>query len=205
LHRSCGRWPIHTERHDSTHDEEANPKGQRTVDIPRGLFHMAKSPLKLIAPTEVLRTVAPTRRPNAELRTREHLTPGEVDTLIEAAKANRHGHRDATQARVAGGRDLRPALGPGRVRCRGAACAAGQERHPQPAHSTACPPERGDFATSALPWPSSTATKDVFIPPTSREGPSPDRLKVKTLPQVCELRPPTPSARAQSPVRRAPD
>jgi hypothetical protein len=32
-------------------------------------------------------------------------------------------------------------------------------------HSTACPPERGDFATSALPLPSSTATKDVFIPP----------------------------------------
>jgi hypothetical protein len=31
------------------------------------------------------------RRPNAELRPREHLTPGEVDSLIEAAKANRHG------------------------------------------------------------------------------------------------------------------
>ena len=29
------------------------------------------------------------RRPNAELRTREHLTPGEVETLIEAAKGNR--------------------------------------------------------------------------------------------------------------------
>jgi hypothetical protein len=57
---------------------------------------MAKSHLKLVAPTEVNRTVAPTRRPNAELRTREHLTPGEVDALIEAAKANRHGHRDAT-------------------------------------------------------------------------------------------------------------
>ena len=40
--------------------------------------------------------VAPTRRPNAELRTREHLTPGEVEALIEAAKANRHGQRDAT-------------------------------------------------------------------------------------------------------------
>jgi hypothetical protein len=33
------------------------------------------------------RTVTPTRRPNAELRTREHLTPGEVDALIEAVKS----------------------------------------------------------------------------------------------------------------------
>jgi hypothetical protein len=47
--------------------------------------------LKLEAPTEILRTVAPTRRPNVELRTREHLTPGEVDALTEAAKANRYG------------------------------------------------------------------------------------------------------------------
>ena len=62
---------------------------------------MAKSHLKLVAPTEVNRTVAPVRRPNAELRTREHLTPGEVEALVEAAKANRHGHRDATMILVA--------------------------------------------------------------------------------------------------------
>jgi integrase len=60
------------------------------------LFLMAKSPLKLVTPTEVNRTVAPGRRPNAELRTREHLTPTEVEAVIEAAKGNRHGHRDAT-------------------------------------------------------------------------------------------------------------
>lgn len=36
------------------------------------------------------------RRPNSELRTREHLLPGEVSMLIAAAKDNRHGHRDAT-------------------------------------------------------------------------------------------------------------
>jgi hypothetical protein len=30
---------------------------------------------------------------NAELRTREHLTPDEVEALIEAAKGNRYGHR----------------------------------------------------------------------------------------------------------------
>jgi integrase len=57
---------------------------------------MAKSHLRVVAPTEVLRTVPPRRAKNAELRTREHLTPGEVETLIEAATGNRHGHRDAT-------------------------------------------------------------------------------------------------------------
>jgi site-specific recombinase XerD len=70
---------------------------------------MAKSTLRLVAPTEVFRTAAPTRRPNAELRTREHLTPGEVETLIEAAKANRWGHRDATMILVAYRHGLRAA------------------------------------------------------------------------------------------------
>ncbi len=56
--------------------------------------------LKLISPTTVKRTV-PIRRPNAELRTREHLTQGEVDKLIEAAKGNRQGHRDATMILIA--------------------------------------------------------------------------------------------------------
>ncbi|MBR1279042.1 hypothetical protein [Bradyrhizobium sp. AUGA SZCCT0283] len=57
---------------------------------------MAKSHLKLVAPNSENRTVAPRRRPNAELRTREYLTEAEVERLIEAAKANRWGHRDAT-------------------------------------------------------------------------------------------------------------
>jgi integrase len=70
---------------------------------------MAKSRLKLVAPTEVNRTVTPTRRPNAELRTREHLMPGEVEALIEAAKANRHGHRDATMILLAFRHGLRAA------------------------------------------------------------------------------------------------
>jgi integrase len=70
---------------------------------------MAKSHLNLVAPTEVNRTVAPTRRPNAELRTREHLTPGEVGALVEAAKANRHGHRDATMILLAFRHGLRAA------------------------------------------------------------------------------------------------
>jgi len=63
-----------------------------------------KAYLKLVTPSAVLRTVAmkaPGRRPNAELRTREHLTGTEVDSLIEAAKDNRYGHRDATMILLA--------------------------------------------------------------------------------------------------------
>jgi site-specific recombinase XerD len=43
----------------------------------------------------------PLREPNAKLRTREHLTEPEVQKLIEAAKDNRHGHRDATMILIA--------------------------------------------------------------------------------------------------------
>jgi integrase len=41
------------------------------------------------------------RRPNAEMRTREYLTDAEVGRLVEAAKANRYGHRDATMVLMA--------------------------------------------------------------------------------------------------------
>jgi integrase len=41
------------------------------------------------------------RRRNAELRSREHLTPDEVERLIGAAKQGRWGHRDATIILVA--------------------------------------------------------------------------------------------------------
>jgi integrase len=57
---------------------------------------MAKSHLRVVAPTEVKRTVAPKRGKNADLRTREHFTLDEVEALMEAARGNRHGHRDAT-------------------------------------------------------------------------------------------------------------
>ena len=62
---------------------------------------MTKSPLRLVAPTTENRTVTPRRRPNAELRTREHLTETEVGKLIKAAGKNRWGHRDATMILVA--------------------------------------------------------------------------------------------------------
>src|SRR5258705_12600534 len=43
----------------------------------------------------------PRRRPNIELRTREHLTVVEVERLMKAAKKNRWGHRDETMILVA--------------------------------------------------------------------------------------------------------
>src|SRR5258708_20864191 len=60
-----------------------------------------KSRLKLVKPDAENRAVAPTRLANSEYRSREHLTPSEVEKLIEAVKANRYGHRDATMLLVA--------------------------------------------------------------------------------------------------------
>jgi type 1 fimbriae regulatory protein FimB/type 1 fimbriae regulatory protein FimE len=58
--------------------------------------------LKLVGPSPEKRTVRKKgRRSNRELRTREHLTPTEVERLIEAAKSNRQGHRDATMILLA--------------------------------------------------------------------------------------------------------
>jgi hypothetical protein len=56
--------------------------------------------LRVVKPNNIFRKV-PTRRPNAEMRTREYLTPAEVEKLIAAAKLGRHGHRDATLILVA--------------------------------------------------------------------------------------------------------
>ena len=62
---------------------------------------MAKSRLRLVTPSTVLRTVMPRRPPNRDLRTREHLTEAEVERLMKATKDNRYGHRDATMILVA--------------------------------------------------------------------------------------------------------
>jgi site-specific recombinase XerD len=60
-----------------------------------------KSHLRIVRPTTEKRTVAPGRKPNSAYRKREHLTEAEVERLIEEAKANRWGHRDATMVLVA--------------------------------------------------------------------------------------------------------
>jgi integrase len=58
--------------------------------------------LKAVGPANVKRTVAlPVRKPNAAYRSREHLTEREVERLIEAAKRNRWGNRDATMVLLA--------------------------------------------------------------------------------------------------------
>jgi type 1 fimbriae regulatory protein FimB/type 1 fimbriae regulatory protein FimE len=57
---------------------------------------MAKSHLVLVPSATANRTVRPLRRPNSELRPREHLTEREVEAVIEAAKRNRWGQRDST-------------------------------------------------------------------------------------------------------------
>ncbi|MEJ2379314.1 MAG: tyrosine-type recombinase/integrase [Pseudolabrys sp.] len=62
---------------------------------------MAKRHLRLVSPAIANRTVPPKRRPNATLRTREYLTEAEVERLMNAAKGNRWGHRDATMLLVA--------------------------------------------------------------------------------------------------------
>jgi integrase len=56
--------------------------------------------LRSIEPNNIFRKV-PKRRPNADMRTREYLTPHEVEKLTAAAKLGRHGHRDATLVLVA--------------------------------------------------------------------------------------------------------
>ncbi len=68
---------------------------------------MAKLNLAFVSPANTNGTVElqprarpPKRRRNAEVRSREHLTAAEIEKLIEAAKRNRNGHRDATMILV---------------------------------------------------------------------------------------------------------
>jgi integrase len=66
--------------------------------------------LALVPPTNKKFTVRlPRRKPNAEYRSREHLTEQEVERLIEAVKDNRQGHRDATMVLIAFRHGLRAA------------------------------------------------------------------------------------------------
>src|SRR5262245_7715721 len=73
----------------------------RTVSSSAGVIFMSKPGLRLVVPGIVNRTVMPRRAKNSELRTREYLTEHEVETLMAAARKNRHGHRDATMILIA--------------------------------------------------------------------------------------------------------
>jgi hypothetical protein len=58
--------------------------------------------LKVIGPASEKCAVAlPVRKPNAAYRSRERLSEREVEKLIDAAKDNRWGHRDATMVLLA--------------------------------------------------------------------------------------------------------
>jgi integrase len=73
----------------------------RTVECQNGAETVVKSHLKPVTSATEKRTVVPTRRPNADLRTREYLTEAEVERLLGATKGNRWAHRDATMILVA--------------------------------------------------------------------------------------------------------
>jgi type 1 fimbriae regulatory protein FimB/type 1 fimbriae regulatory protein FimE len=61
----------------------------------------AKSHLRVVSPKHQNRSVAPKRSANADLRTREYLTPAEIDKLIAAAKkTSRYPQRDHTMILV---------------------------------------------------------------------------------------------------------
>ena len=68
------------------------------------IVRLAPSP-----PANEKSTVVPRRKPNAEYRSREHLTEREVGRLIKAMKGNRWGHRDATMVLMAFRHGLRAA------------------------------------------------------------------------------------------------
>jgi integrase len=72
----------------------------RTVTHRKKAKSLTKSHLRPVTPATEKRTVTPGRRPNADLRTREYLTEGEVERLLAATKGNRWGHRDATMILV---------------------------------------------------------------------------------------------------------
>jgi integrase len=60
-----------------------------------------KPKLALVEPSNIFRQVAPGRVSNDEMRSREYLTPAEIERLIKAAKEGRWSLRDATLIMVA--------------------------------------------------------------------------------------------------------
>jgi len=81
----------------------------RTVDHAQGAKAVKKSHLRVVTSATEIRTVRPTRRPNADLRSREYLTEAEVERLLKAAKGKRWALRDATMILVAYRHGLRAA------------------------------------------------------------------------------------------------
>jgi len=73
---------------------------------------MKNSKLRLVRPSTDFGAVEnkpPRKRPNSEVRSREHLTEAEVERLIKAAADNRQSHRDQTMILVTFRHGLRTA------------------------------------------------------------------------------------------------
>ena len=79
----------------------------RTVESIAPLKDLGNSTMSKPAPNTENRTV-PIRKPNSKLRSREYLTVKEVERLMETARKNRRGHRDATMILLAFRHGLRP-------------------------------------------------------------------------------------------------
>ena len=64
---------------------------------------MTKPTLKLVPriPSIAKYRQVPLRRPNKELRSREYLTPTEIEAMLDAARRMRQGHRHATMLLIA--------------------------------------------------------------------------------------------------------
>jgi len=68
---------------------------------------MTKPHLKLVpqnpptAENQQVERTTPLRRPNSAYRSREYLTPTELDAMLEAGRKMRHGHRDAAVILIA--------------------------------------------------------------------------------------------------------
>jgi len=75
----------------------------QTVTVSDTMRNNAKTPTPAAPPTSVLQTVRSGRPLNTQRRTREYLTPKEVELLVGAAKqrGRRYGLRDATMISVA--------------------------------------------------------------------------------------------------------
>ena len=72
------------------------------VENPMSAQILDFQPQKAGAPTPVNGNVPPKRIANSVRRPREHLSPHEVESLIEAArKVGRHQHRDGTMILIA--------------------------------------------------------------------------------------------------------
>jgi hypothetical protein len=141
---------------------------------------MAKAHLKLVTPATVKRTVTSRRLPNAKLRTREYLTEDEVEGLMEAAKTNHYGHRDATMVLVAYRHGLRAAelvdLRCGiRWTSKRRPSMSAESRKARPAHTqssgTSCVPCGGFSASRSLSRPfSSRRSEEPHSPPPGSPG-----------------------------------